>query len=235
MQIYVSNIRAVSNNLESALQWYEWAKKAITPEGELVLDTKNIPPMLRRRCSTVSKIALSISLPQFEMFDVQAGVFCSQHGELSNTVDIFNSLSEHEIFSPNKFSQCVHNTASGLLSVQNKLTIPFNSIAAGTQTFQMGLIDAITQLDEYENVLFTIADDSIPEIYSEMDVKYNLAYGVSFVLSSKPLENSVCLDISVASNCEDTTLPPALVFLAWFLGDKKKPLELPMLKIGEIA
>jgi hypothetical protein len=231
MRLYISDVRAVSNGLETTEQWNEWAKNPVNPKGDLVLDTKNIPPMIRRRCSIVSKIALSISLPQFKTADIQAGVFCSQHGELSNTVDIFNSLSENEIFSPNKFSQCVHNTASGLLSVQNELTIPFNSIAAGTQTFQMGLIDAITQLNEYENILFTIADDVVPEVYDDLDIQYNLAYGVSFVLSSKPLENSMFVNVEISSNSDDTKLPPALIFLAWMVTDKTHALELPMIKI----
>ena len=192
MKVYISNIKAISNNLAAIEQWNAWAKNPTFPTGELTLNTKIIPPMLRRRCSVASKIALSISLPQFETVDIQAGVFCSQHGELSNTVDIFNSLSESEIFSPNKFSQCVHNTASGLLSVQKKIMIPFNSIAGGKQTFQMGLIDAVTQLDEYGCVLFTMFDDVVPDVYDDLDIQYNLAYGVSFVLSNTPLDNSEC-------------------------------------------
>jgi len=58
MRLYISNIRAISKGLETTEQWSEWGKNTVIPKDNLVLDMKNIPPILRRRCSIVSKIAL---------------------------------------------------------------------------------------------------------------------------------------------------------------------------------
>ncbi len=234
MKAYISKVTSVSKSLNSADDFKEWSINPVLPASDITIDTSMIPPMLRRRCSNISKIALSMCLPILETVDIQAGVFCSQHGELSNTVDIFQDLTNNEIVSPNKFSQCVHNTASGLLSVHKKIQIPFNSIAAGVDTFQMGIIEAFSQNAEYDNILFSIFDDVIPDAYDNLEISFNIEYGVSFIISkNKIFDDSKLIDISLdnnSTNFEYNHIPPALKFIDWFLSSEAV-LTIPALKI----
>ncbi len=237
MKLYISNVYAVTNGLSNQDDFCLWDGNMASLSGDVSIDTKSIPPMLRRRCSFASKIALATSLPLLDKADIKAGVFCSQHGELANTVDIFQNLADTEILSPNKFSQCVHNTASGLLSVHKKLTIPFNSIAAGQETFQMALIDASVQLSQYPEVLFTAFDDIIPSVYNGHSVLDNLAYGVSFIISRESInDTSIALDVSISSGekYSKISIPTALHFAHWFYTAKTDVLNLPMLKIQRL-
>lgn len=236
MKVYLNGWKAVSNGLNTIDEWKEWSIVLNKPQGDLVLNINGIPPMFRRRCSTASKIALSLALEFLEEKNINAGVFCSQHGELHNTLDLFKQIKAKEVLSPNKFSQCVHNTSSGLLSIQENLNIPFNSISAGCETFQMGLIDAIAQLKNKKNLLFITFDEKNPELYSKLNIDYDLNYGVALHMSSEYKETSIILDIEVnTSNAYRTTLPPALIFIAWLLGDRKETLILPILKIKELS
>ncbi|WP_071664773.1 beta-ketoacyl synthase chain length factor [Francisella frigiditurris] len=236
MRLYLNAWKAVSNDLNTTDEWKEWSIVLNKPQGDLVLKVNDIPPMLRRRCSTASKIALSLALGFLEEKNINAGVFCSQHGELHNTVDLFKQIKAKEVLSPNKFSQCVHNTSSGLLSIQKNLNIPFNSISAGCETFQMGLIDAIAQLKDKKNILFITFDEKNPELYSKLNVKYDLDYGLALYISSEYKETSIVLDIEFDTNhISKTAIPPALIFIAWLLGDRKGTLVLPMLKIKELS
>lgn len=172
---------------------------------DINIDTSLIATAIRRRCSKSSKIALLVSIPQIHKYKIGAVVFASQHGELANTLSIFKDISNQEILSPNSFSQSVHNTPSGLLSIQHKLKIPFNSIAAGTETFEMGLIDAVTQLQDHDSVLFTCYDDNVPEVFDELNISDNLAYGISFVISREPLSLS-SMGLKLETNNNKTLL-----------------------------
>ncbi|MFC4891672.1 beta-ketoacyl synthase chain length factor [Pseudofrancisella aestuarii] len=236
MKVCLNGWKAVSNSLSTIDDWKEWAILSKKPKGDLILNINEIPPMLRRRCSTASKIALSLALEFIESNNIEAGIFCSQHGELHNTVDLFEQIKNKEVLSPNKFSQCVHNTPSGLLSIQKNLNLPFNSISAGCETFQMGLIDAIAQLKDKKNVLFIIFDEKNPEVYSKLNIDYDLDYGLALYVSSEYKETSIVLDIEFDTNhISKTVMPPALIFIAWLLGDRKETLVLPMLKIKELS
>ena len=238
MKLYISNVYAVTNGLSHRDDFCLWDGDIASLSGDVSIDIKSIPPMLRRRCSFASKIALATSLPLLDKTDIKAGVFCSQHGELANTVDIFQNLADAEILSPNKFSQCVHNTASGILSVHKKLTIPFNSIAAGQETFQMALVDASIQLSQYPVVLFTAFDDILPSVYDGHNVLDNLAYGVSLIISKEPIDNtSIALEISISSSenhSKSINIPTALNFAHWFYRATTNVLNLPMLKIQRL-
>lgn len=234
MKFYVKKWKAVTNGLSISDDWLKWAKKQNKLVGDLVLEDNLIPVMLRRRCSIASKIALSLALPLINE-KTKAGIFCSQHGELSNTVELFKQIHNKEILSPNKFSQCVHNTSSGLLSIQQKLNIPFNSISAGCETFQMGLIDAVAKLLERKEIIFVTFDEKPPEVYDSLNIQYSLDYGLALQISNEFEKDSIFLDIEINStNTQRTELPPALVFLVWLLGDRKEALVLPTIKIKEI-
>ncbi|ASG68884.1 hypothetical protein fh0823_20120 [Francisella halioticida] len=232
MKIYISSLLTLAPSLKD-ISTISHINNKLFLEKEIDINTSLIPTNIRRRCSRSSKIAISISLPQFNFQHIDAAVFASQHGELNNTINILKDISNNQILSPNSFSQSVHNTPSGLISAHKNLSIPFNSIAANKETFQMGLIDSITQLQDFNTVLLTVFDDNVPEIFNELNIKYNLAYGVSFIVSKKPISgSSQAIDLSInKKNISYNSIPPALIFASWLTKEVKETLILSKLTI----
>ncbi|AJI52637.1 hypothetical protein LA55_1795 [Francisella philomiragia] len=238
MRFYIDSVLAIAQGKNDISNFKDISYLEMIKQ-DINIDTSFIAAAMRRRCSKSSKIALSVSIPQLHKYKIDAVVFASQHGELANTLSIFKDISNQEILSPNAFSQSVHNTPSGLLSIQQKLKIPFNSIAAGTETFEMGLIDAITQLQDYDNVLFTCYDDNVPEIFDELNISDNLAYGISFVISREPpSQSSMGLKLEINNNKallqKFNRLPSAIIFANWYACNEFKPLFLKSISIEKM-
>ena len=238
MKFYIDSVAAIAQGKSNILDFKEISYIEMIKQ-DISIDTSVIIPAMRRRCSKSSKIALSISIPQIHKHKVDAVVFASQHGELANTITIFKDIANREILSPNAFSQSVHNTPTGLISIQQKLKIPFNSIAAGAETFEMALIDAVTQLQDYDNILFTCYDDNVPEIFEKLDITNNLAYGISFIISKKPISNlSSALNLKTNYKKlllqESSKLPCAISFANWYTNEKRERLLLPSISIEKL-
>lgn len=154
--------------------------KSFIDENQLTEKQQLIPMKIRRRLSKASKLALASSLEVNQQLDdqpIDSIIFASQHGELSHTVNILNDLAQENVLSPMEFSQAVHNTASGLFSIIEKINTPATSIACGKDTFLMAMLDALIQLNSIQNkILFTIFDENILPIYQSLAIKYNHAF-----------------------------------------------------------
>ncbi|WP_150467966.1 beta-ketoacyl synthase chain length factor [Francisella sp. SYW-9] len=235
MNFYIDYVVAIAQGKNNILDFKDISYSEMINQ-DIKIDTSVITPAMRRRCSKSSKIALSVSIPQIHKHKIDAVVFASQHGELANTISIFKNISNQEILSPNAFSQSVHNTPTGLMSIQQKLKIPFNSISAGTETFEMALIDAVAQLQDYDNVLLTCYDDNVPEIFEELNITDNLAYGVSFIISKTPISDS-SLALKLKTNSKKSPSqkfaihPSAIIFINWYTNKKRESLLFPNISI----
>jgi hypothetical protein len=193
------------------------------------LDTSMIPPMVRRRCSPSSKIALSLASKVLTENEVDYLIFCSQHGEITNTLKLLQELYNEEAVSPLGFSQSVHNTASGIFNIINKLTKPSTSIAAGKHTFVMGMVEAITwlALNPGKKVLLVVFDVTLPEPYDQLNLLYDSEYGAAFLLANCEEKNNSTVALKIDENeiATPSSIPPALVFLNWFLSKSEMVLK----------
>ncbi len=135
----------------NTLEFY--IKKIACSTGEN-LDLSQIPMMMRRKLSPVGKIALSTILQCFDGADVRL-VYASRYGELERVVKLIRQENEDNEISPAGFSFSVHNSTIGLFSLINNLHSSYNSIAAGEESFSVGLLDAVMNK---EKTLFCFAE-----------------------------------------------------------------------------
>jgi hypothetical protein len=154
--------------LDSVSLWQQWARagrcQPAGGDGAATPRVDFLPPMLRRRLSTLSRAAL------WAAYDCAAGehhwrsVFASPHGEIHRTVELLGSLADGEPLSPNGFSLSVHNTASGLYAIASGNRAPSTAVAAGRDTLAMALVDAAGWLARgEERVLLVFGDEPLPD------------------------------------------------------------------------
>ena len=120
----------------------EFFIKKISHSNGDCIDLNQIPMLMRRKLSPVGKIALSTMLNCYDGGDVKL-VFASRYGELERVVKLIKQKNEENEISPTGFSFSVHNSNIGLFSLINKIHSGYNSVAAGEESFSLGLLDAV--------------------------------------------------------------------------------------------
>ena len=129
-----------------------------------------LPMSLRRRASAVGQRALktALALPQGEV--PPRYVLSSRHGEYGRTKDLLTALATEGEVSPADFSMAVHHGLAGLLSIHTGNKEGHTAIAAGTDSFAYGLIEAAATVAETgKPALHLHFDEPLPEIYRPTD------------------------------------------------------------------
>lgn len=201
---------AKSNGLHTISDWQDWYHTGNCP-SEGTLEVNRIPAMMRRRMSTLSKLAVQCALELMEEQRIDYIVFSSRHGELRRSSELIKTIVSGDDASPMAFSQSVHNTAAGLTTIAAKKAIPVTSIAASDNTFNSALIEAWSYLEENpeHRVLVVDFDEPLPEIYQQFKDQEFCGYSLGLVLSRG---NSMQVPPVTASN-----QPQALDFLRHLL------------------
>lgn len=209
--------KANSAGLSTYQDWQEWASTQIWPE-DATLNVANIPAMMRRRMSTLSKIAVQTALEIIQDQKIDYMVFSCRHGELHRSVDIVKAILQGEEASPMAFSQSVHNTSAGLATIATKQPIPLTSIAASQNTFQSALLEAWLYLAEHPNnkVLLVDFDEPLPDEYQQFETHHYQGYALGLVIS----QGSNLTISSCPSTNEKLTMPQALTFLKHYLSNQ---------------
>ena len=185
MSFNIEKWSANSASLNSDAEWQAWSTNLDWPKDGST-EFKAIPPMMRRRMSLQSKLAVQTALTLLKDNSIDYLVFASRHGELHRTATLIQSILEGDDASPMAFSQSVHNTAAGLTTIAAKAPIPLTSIAAGQDTFHNALIEAYLYLNQYPShqVLVIDFDQPLPELYQEFETQHYSDYALGFVLTS---------------------------------------------------
>lgn len=144
-----------------------------------------IPPIIRRRLSRVSKMALEVSFEALKGELADFTIFCSRHGELHRTVNILSDITDGETPSPTAFSQSVHNTAAGLYSIINKDTKPNTATTSGADTLETAFVTAWARMMNHqaERVLVVYADELLPDIFDQFKVTTELSFSAAFLMT----------------------------------------------------
>jgi hypothetical protein len=175
-----------------------------------------IPAALRRRMSTLSKLAVQAAIEASRRSPPDFMIFCSQHGELVRTRELLRNIVAGEELSPAAFSQSVHNTGAGLYSIVARTSAPATSIASGPSTFASGWIEAEGYLREnpMRRALLVCCEDPLPEEYRPYSRQVQCTYAVALMLR---LATRGGLTLALDS-CyeEDDVLPFAPSFMAWW-------------------
>ena len=215
---------AKSKGLHTHADWLSWAHTGQWPvEG--VLEVDRIPAMMRRRMSSLSKLAVQCAIELMEHPSIDYIVFSSRHGELLRSSELIKDIINGDDASPMAFSQSVHNTAAGLTTIATKQPIPVTSIAASSNTFHSAMIEAWSYLEEHptHRVLLVDFDEPVPDIYQQYEDKQFCSYSLGLVLTHG---DSLAFPLLSSSHTHND-LPQALCFLQHWLTTttaQKKPL-----------
>lgn len=129
-----------------------------------------LPPMLRRRLTPVGAAILGAA-GDAGADGATRYVFCSRHGEITRTLRLLRALATEADISPADFSLSVHNALAGLLSIAHAAHAGHTAIAAGTDSFAAGLIEAVALLraEPARPVLLVYGDEALPPPLHEVD------------------------------------------------------------------
>lgn len=182
-----------------------------------------IPAALRRRCSTFSKVTLAVAHAALQRAPSRGAtptVFASTHGESEITKNLLVEIAHAEPMSPMGFSLSVHNAASGLYSIATGNKAPSTAVAAGANTFLMGLCESLMMIhqDRASQVLFVCSDDLVPSIFLPVGQSQPGPYAFSMLLGAPQAggEALLCVDIAEdVSSSSDGSEAQAEVFATW--------------------
>lgn len=170
------------------------ARWSLCEPGVAPPDVGFVEPMLRRRLSSLARMALSAAHAcARDIPDVRI-VFASRHGELARTITMLESLADGEELSPTLFSMSVLNASAGLFSMLQKNVAPATAISAGRASFGYGLLEACLQLAENpgQPVLYVYADEPLPAVYGETEEPGSDAHAVGLLLASAAETRVTC-------------------------------------------
>ena len=164
----------------------EWRESGESPKP----DVSFVPPMERRRLTALERAALSVAWRVLHDEGVQPSggaahdlpvVFASRWGEIGTTLKLMRQLHDEGEMSPAGFSNSVHNAAPGHLSLLMKNTAPYTAIAAGPDSYDMGLLEASTYPGR---VLFVYAEEATPELYRPHFPDVQAAHAVAMLIDN---------------------------------------------------
>lgn len=127
-----------------------------------------IEPIVRRRLSALSKIALHVAHACAAECNEIRMVFASRHGELRRTGEILDSIATNQPVSPTAFSLSVLNAMTGVFGIARGDRSPATAISAGAETLGYGLLEAYAQYQ---------ADSTTPVLFVYADVPADARYG----------------------------------------------------------
>ncbi len=167
----------------------EWRASADSPKP----DVSFVPPMERRRLTMVEKAAISVAHQAWEQYAKSLSpttrpsnlpsipvVFASRWGEIGTTLKLMRQMHDEGEMSPAGFSNSVHNAAPGHLSLLLGDKAPYTAIAAGPDSYEMGLLEASATDGP---VLFVYAEEETPEMYRPHFHDLQSAHAVAMVLA----------------------------------------------------
>ncbi len=190
------------------------------PQG-LAIDF--IPAALRRRCSPFSKVTLAVAhaaLTRYQGNSFVPTVFASAHGEGEVTKALLVDIAQLQQLSPMGFSLSVHNTASGLYSIATGNRAASSALAAGDDSFVMGLCEALLVLRQgaTEHVLYVCSDEKVPEVFLPAGASGGVPYAVALLLGRESVSSLCHLSISVAHGVDASErgkMPQAVACAQW--------------------
>jgi len=149
-------------------------------------DVAFVEPLVRRRLSRLARGCFHCARRLAPPAEVRV-VFASQHGEAERTLGILQELAAGSEISPAHFSMSVHNAVPGLWSILTGDHAGASAVAAGPETFALGLVEALAALaaEPALPVLYLYGDDRLPELWAQ-GVPQPGPHAVALLLGTPP-------------------------------------------------
>jgi hypothetical protein len=150
---------------------------AVLAEGDhveelgAVVDASEIPAALRRRMPAFAKTFVRCGLALLRDAPESDLVLCSQHGDLTSTIELLTDLAHDALLSPATFSISVHNAPAGLLGQCLGLSASHTAIAGDAASLSAGLTEAYARLatGEAASVVVVYAEAPMAPIYAAFE------------------------------------------------------------------
>lgn len=172
----------------SAAAWQQWlqAGEPVMADAEAAA-VAFVEPMLRRRLSPLSRVALHCAHAALAGERASQLIFASRHGELGTTVNLLRQLAQAEPLSPMGFSLSVHNTAAGLYGIAAADASPATAIAAGRDTLVATLLEASALLAAGAGpVLVCYVEQDLPAVYQTWQEPEASLLGLALLIEEGP-------------------------------------------------
>jgi hypothetical protein len=167
--------------------WSGWASAPTTLGADGKPPVAFLAPAVRRRASRLTRLMLEAAFActdESERASVRT-VFSSRHGAIHVAIKILASIAREESVSPLQFSHSVHNAQAGLFSIAAGNREASSSIAAGTDTFAHGFLEAVLHLERRpeQPVLLVTGDEPIPGNLAHLIEEPAAAYSTALLLA----------------------------------------------------
>jgi hypothetical protein len=204
--------------LENADEWDRWCRAPAPLGADGAPPLASVPPLLRRRCSRLTRMALEAAFRCVSDEDMGrvTTVFASRHGDAASNVSLLESLARGEPLSTTRFSHSVHNAPAGLFSIAAGNRRPSASVAAARGTFPCGYLESISMLTRHPEspVLFVMADEPLPPTLAAFRDEPPGAYALALLMvPGGEVDFRPAMAGERASRRE---WPDALEFLRWW-------------------
>lgn len=135
------------------------------------IDIGFINPIVRRRLSSLSRVALKVAHDCIGMRGETRVIFASRHGELKRSTEMLEAITRAEPVSPTAFSLSVLSAVTGVLGMVREDRSAATAISAGTETLGYALLEAYAQWqsDRSSPVLVVYADEPADGAYGAID------------------------------------------------------------------
>ncbi|WP_417535770.1 beta-ketoacyl synthase chain length factor [Methylophaga sp.] len=175
---------ALAPGMEDTDAWMKWFDDIDSkPSENTPIQIKQVPALLRRRFTTLGKIAAKATFNLMESKQGISTIFATRHGDTPLTLSLLKDIGNSEPLSPTSFSLAVHNAVGGLLSIARQDVAPITAIASTENLVLSTLHEAAAQLEVYGKVLCVIYDVPLPDIYQRFSQSLPFPVAVAFIVS----------------------------------------------------
>lgn len=185
-----------------AAAWQQWAQQgaAALPAEVATAPVEFVEPMLRRRLSPLSRVALHCAHATLAGERAEQLIFASRHGELGTTVNLLRQLAQGEALSPMGFSLSVHNSAAGLYGIAGKDATPATAIAAGRDSLSACLLEAAAmRASGIGAVLISYVEQDLPAPYQPWQEAEAPLLGLGLLIADGGVPLQLCRDTNSAA------------------------------------
>lgn len=242
IEVVVADWAAWAPGIESHEAWRAWAASPVPLASEGVPEAREIPAMIRRRCTPLSRTMLTAAFACMRgsaVSDVRT-VFASRYGSINESVPLLRNIAYDERMSPSRFTHTVHNAQSGLFSIAAGNRHASSALSGRGESFASGFLEALTHLhrEPARPVLLVTGDVPLVEDFHSLIDDPQATYAVALLLVSSGEGVSVCFDVrGDAEPCEPGVAigaaealrrgwSDAAEFLRWMIADEPRALTL---------
>ncbi|WP_297812171.1 beta-ketoacyl synthase chain length factor [uncultured Methylophaga sp.] len=229
MKLKLESWSALAPGMEDIESWRSWFQDGAVREAQndYSPSLKAIPPLLRRRFSTLGKYAARAAL-NLRLDNKQlATVFASRHGDTPLTLSLLEEIGRDQPLSPTGFSLAVHNAVGGLLSIAKKDQSAMTAIASTENLVLSTFHEAVAQLQSYKQVLCVVYDVPLPDLYTVFSDSLPFPIAISFVLTRETEEGSLLTLEQSNDALPEVSSEQTMIDLVAFLSGCKQQLTLP--------